>query len=104
MLRAISEIAVAMSVCSVLEKPHAAESSRPLCLASTTSVSRPMGTHTSTGTMAAPSEPRREERQTFFQIECRCDAVERQSELDHRERDFGLDADHDRVGAAKPRG
>ena len=46
MLRAISEIAVAIRVWSVAEKPARAAISRPFCRATTTSASRDTGTRT----------------------------------------------------------
>src|SRR5437763_16160691 len=54
MLRAISEMAAAMTVWSPLENPASAASSRPFCRALTTSTSDVIGTSSSSAT-GAPS-------------------------------------------------
>src|SRR6267378_8172787 len=54
MLRAISEIAAAMTVCSPLENPATAANARPCCLASTTSTSAAIGRRSSSPTLARP--------------------------------------------------
>src|SRR5213592_724442 len=51
-LRAISEIAAAMTVCSPLENPATAASARPCCLASTTSTSAAIVRRSSSPTAA----------------------------------------------------
>src|SRR5689334_7622736 len=112
MLRAISEIAAAMTVCSPLENPATAASARPCCRASTTSTSAAIGRRSSSPTAArlfgfglhdalfgAPVE----EGETFFEVQHRRHALQRQSELHHGERDVGLDADDDRLGTAQAR-
>src|SRR5919201_4449382 len=104
MLRAISEIASAMIVWSVVENPMALASSRPFCRAVTMSVSRSMGTCTSPDTMTAPFGKASDVIETLFEIERRDHALETEPELHHREGDLGLDADHNRVGAAQLRG
>src|SRR5919197_3763898 len=103
MLRAISEIASAMIVWSVVENPMALASSRPFCRAVTMSVSRSMRTWTSPDTMTAPVGKTAHAIEAFFEVERRGHPLEVEPELHHRERDFGLDADHDGVGAAQLR-
>src|ERR1700716_3399560 len=104
MLRAISEIASAIIVWSMLENPVAAASSRPFWRAVTMSVSRSIETHISTGTMTALPRDFAEVREALLKVEGRCHALQRQTELDHREGDVGLDTDHDRAGTTKLRG
>src|SRR2546425_9659487 len=112
MLRAISEMAAAMTVCSPLEKPATAANARPCCRASTTSTSAAIGRRSSSPTAArllgfgfegAFFGPASQEGQTFLEVEHRRNAFERQTELDHREGNVGLDADDHRFGAAQPR-
>src|SRR6266542_5215606 len=104
MLRAISEMAVATSVCSVMERPCAAASSRPFWRAVTMSPSCSMATRVSP-TIAGALPPRlADEREALLQVERRRDAVEREPELDHREGDLRLDPHHHRARAAQPRG
>src|SRR5881275_2176917 len=99
MLRAISEMAAAMTVCSPLENPATAANARPCCRASTTSTSAAIGRRSSSPTAArllrfvvegaffgAPVE----ERQAFLEVQHGGDALQRQAELHHRERDIGL--------------
>src|SRR5215472_10517635 len=97
MLRAISEMASAMMVCSVLEKPMPPASARPFWRAVTMSSSRSIGTWTSAGTTAAPPCEGCQVIETFFEIERRYDALEVQAQLHHGERDVWLDADNDRA-------
>src|SRR5262245_55806014 len=59
-----------------------------------------MRTRTS-GSMSAILEALVEEGEAFLQIERGGHVLQRESELDHRERDLGLNADDDGVGAAK---
>src|SRR5258707_11678004 len=103
MLRAISEMAAVMTVCSPLENPATAANARPCCLASTTSTSAAIGSRSSSPTVARPLElvveaalfgAAIQESETFLEVEHRGDAPERQTELHHGERDVGLDA-HD---------
>src|SRR2546421_593287 len=112
MLRAISEMAAAMTVCSPLEKPATAANARPCCRASTTSTSAAIDRRSSSPTAArllgfgfegAFFGPASQEGQTFLEVEHRRNAFERQTELDHREGNVGLDADDHRFGAAQPR-
>src|SRR6266581_4613321 len=83
MLRAISEMAAAMTVWSPLENPASAASSRPFC-------------------RALPALPI-QKGEPLLEVECGRDALERQAELHHREGDLGLDADDHRFGPAQPR-
>src|SRR5256884_7307642 len=112
MLRAIAEMAAAMTVCSPLEKPATAANARPCCRASTTSTSAAIDRRSSSPTAArllgfgfegAFFGPASQEGQTFLEVEHRRNAFERQPELDHREGNVGLDADDHRFGAAQPR-
>src|SRR5438132_12592580 len=92
MLRAISEMAAAMTVWSPLENPASAASSRPFCRALTTSTSDVIGTSSSSATgypaphaleplLALPiqiGEPLLEVERCGHALEC-------QAELHHRE-------------------
>src|SRR5947207_1517233 len=109
MLRAISEMAAAMTVWSPLENPASAASSRPFCRALTTSTSDVIGTSSSSATgapslfvEALPALPI-QKGEPLFEVERGRDALERQAELHHREGDLGLDADDHRFGPAQPR-
>src|SRR3989454_6920503 len=110
MLRAISEIAAAITVWSPLEKPASAARSRPRCRAVTTSVSAVIGIRRSSATVDA-SRPTLdaelrllvEEQQAFLEIQRRGHALEREAELDHGESDLGLNPDDHRLRAAQPR-
>src|SRR5881394_984739 len=110
MLRAISEMAAAMTVCSPLENPATAARARPCWRASTTSTSAAIGRRSSSPTAArllwfgfehAFFGATIQEGQPLFQVQHGRDAFERQTELHHRERDVGLDADDDGLGAAQ---
>src|SRR2546425_6741791 len=104
MLRATSEMAVAISVCSVLPNPLAAASSRPFWRATTMSVSHSTGTRTSSGMVAAPLAPCAQELEAFLQIQRGGHALEREAELHHGKCHLGLDPHHHRLGAAQPGG
>src|ERR671914_2248711 len=101
MLRATSEMAVAMSVRSVLENPAAAASRRPSWRAVTMSSSVMIGTRISFVTVAGLLDELVQEGQSLLEIERGVHALEVEPELDHRESDLGLDADHDRLRAAQ---
>src|SRR4051812_19350 len=102
MLRAISEIAVAISVRSVLENPSRAASALPWARAVRTSRSEPMSTRSSFSTVAQlPLLEALKQRQSFLEVERGGDALQVQPQLDHREGDLGLDADDHRLGAAQ---
>src|SRR5262252_4440349 len=105
MLRAISEIAVAMMVSSLPEKPILCASSRPFRRASTISPSCAMTTCVASGAtgclvISATAQPRA----AFFLVERGRNPVEREAELHHGERDVRLDADDHGVRTAQPRG
>src|SRR5438105_3453944 len=109
MLRAISEIAAAITVWSPLENPASAAKSRPRCRAVTTSTSAVMGMSNSSATVetsrsAVDSELGLdiEERQAFFQVEGGRHALERQPELHHRKRHLGLDSHDHRIPPPQP--
>src|ERR1051325_1209144 len=109
MLRAISEIAAAITVWSPLENPASAARSRPRWRAVTTSTAAVMGISNSSATVEAPrpavdAELRLdvEERQTLFQVERGRHPLEREPELHHRERHLWLDPDDHRLRAAQP--
>src|SRR3989442_9967623 len=94
MLRAISEMAAAMTVCSPLENPATAANARPCCRASTTSTSAAIGRRSSSPTAArflgfvledALFGAAVEEGETFFEVQHRGHALQRQPELHHRE-------------------
>src|SRR6266550_1331465 len=110
MLRAISEMAAAMTVCSPLENPATAANARPCCLASTTSTSAAIDSRSSSPTLARPLGfglevalfgPAIQEREAFFEVEHRRDAFERQAELHHGECHVGLDSHDNGLGAAE---
>src|SRR4051794_1665113 len=101
MLRATSEMAVAIRVWSVPEKPPAAAISRPFWRAATTSASAAIGIRASAVTDRALSARPAQELQPFLEVEGRRDAVERQAELDHGERDLRLNSDHHRLGTTQ---
>src|SRR4051794_3898723 len=103
MLRATSEIAVAMIVRSLPEKPARAARSRPFCRAATMSPSRLMGTQVSScATGGIFAFPGGQQLQTLLEIERGGDVVERQSELGHGDCHVRLDADDHRLRAAQP--
>src|SRR2546422_11145155 len=109
MLRAISEMAAAMTVCSPLENPATAASARPCCRASTTSTSAAIGRRSSSPTAArslgfgferALFGPAIQEGEAFLEVQHRRHALEREAELHHGERDVGLNAHDDRLRSA----
>src|SRR3954466_14562495 len=98
MLRAISEIAVASSVWSVLGMSRLTASARARWRAVTTSASESIAIR-SAGSGA--KEPRLEEREPFFEVERGLHILEAHAELDHRERDLGLDPHDHGLGASQ---
>src|SRR5882762_2964640 len=97
MLRAISEMAAAITVWSPLENPASAARSRPRWRAVTTSTSAAIGISTSSATVDAPraaldAELRLvvEEQQSFLEVQRGGHALEREPQLHHGERDLGL--------------
>src|SRR5919107_1672698 len=104
MLRATSEMAVARSVRSVLDKPSSEPIARASCRAVTTSASVRIATRTSSATdVRLPVELAPEEREALLEVERRVYVLEVHPQLHHRERDLGLDPDDHRLGAAQPR-
>src|SRR5438093_10951667 len=110
MLRAISDIAAAITVWSPLENPASAARSRPRCRAVTTSTSAAIGISRSSATLDPSRSPLDaelhlpvEERQTLLEIERGRDALERQAELHHRERNLGLNPDDHGFRPPQPR-
>src|SRR5438093_5580821 len=110
MLRAISELAAAITVWSPLEHPASAARSRPRCRAVTTSTSAAIGISRSSPTIDTSRSPLDaelrlsvEERQALLEIERGRDALERQAELHHRERDLRLNPDDHGFRAAQAR-
>src|SRR5206468_10589231 len=104
MCRASSELAVAPTAMSVDGNPTWDASSRPFCRAATTSESQSIETRTSSAMGANLLVSLRfavEVRQAFLQIQRGRDPLEREPELDHRERHLRLDADDDGLGAAQ---
>src|SRR6266851_8607881 len=99
MLRAISDIAVAINVRSVTEKLSRPASSRPRCRAMTMSWSFAMGTTISSTTEVGPLGQLVEERQSLLEIEGGVDLLKGEAKLHHRERHFRLYA-HDHRGSS----
>src|SRR5437879_10956735 len=92
MLRASSEMAVAISVASLTVKPVCSATARPCCRAVTTSLSDAIRIWVSAakGNTAPSVHAARfllQVRQAFLQIERGGDVLQRQSELYHREGD-----------------
>src|SRR5512133_3471855 len=103
MLRATSEMAVTISVRSMLEKPSWAESSRPCSRASTTSASELTATRISPVTVAGLLRLRVQEGETLLEVESGMHILETHPELDHREGHLGLDPDDHRLSPAQSR-
>src|SRR5258708_28342709 len=101
MLRAISEIAVAIRVRSLPENPICDARFRPFCRAATMSPSWVMGTRVSScDTANILAHPGGQQVQTLFEIKSRGDTIERQLKLHHRKGDFGLNSDDHHFRAA----
>src|SRR6266550_6445316 len=110
MLRAISEMAAAITVWSPLENPASAATSRPRCRAVTTSTSVAMGISSSSATVdasraAVDAELRLlvEEQEAFLEVQRGGHALEREPELNHGERHLGLNPDDHGLRTAQPR-
>src|SRR6185437_9144925 len=103
MLRATSDMAVTISVRSMLEKPSSADSSRPFSRASTTSASELTWTRTSSVTVGGLLELRVEERESLLEVQGGVYVFEAHPELDHREGHLGLNPNYHRLCAAQPR-
>src|SRR3981081_871644 len=98
MLRATSEMAVAMKVRSVLENPSFSASSRPFWRASTISVSAAMGIRASPSTAVAAPRPRPlvQVGEALLAVQGGVDVLQAHTELDHGEGNLGLDPHDDR--------
>src|SRR5262245_366727 len=107
MLRATSEIAVAMTVRSLGEKPNLDASERPSCRAVTMSAADPMETSLSAESLGMPGGARSdgcaggcvEVGEPLLEVERGCHVLEGEPELDHGEGYLGLDAHDDRLRA-----
>src|SRR3954454_7998561 len=82
MFRATSEMAVASSVRSVLEKPSSVPIARASCRARTTSASDSIGTRTlSAGATRLPADLLLQEREPLLEVERGVDVLEVHAEL-----------------------
>src|SRR3954447_3135668 len=104
MLRATSEIAVAISVGSGRGKPSRSAMARPSARAVTRSASVVMATRTSSSIHYVPLSQAIEERDRLVEVERHAQRLQVETELHHCDRHIGLDADDDRRGAAQARG
>src|SRR5215211_6926008 len=104
MLRAISEIAVAMSVASVREKPSLVASARPCARASMMCSSESIGTCTASSTVMRVLHQSVEHLETLLEVQGRVHGLEVELELHHRHRNVGLDSDDHGLSAAQPCG
>src|SRR4051812_9874190 len=103
MLRATSEIAVASSVWSVLDSSRSAASWRARCRAVTTSASDSIAIRLSaSAATVARLLPGLQQREALLEVERGQHVLEAHPELDHGERDLGLDADDHGRRAAQP--
>src|SRR3954471_8585344 len=99
MLRAISEIAVASSVWSVLGMSSPLASERARWRAVTTSASDWIAIRS---TSSSAKVTRLQEREPLLEVERGLHVLEAHPELDHGEGHLGLDADDHGLGAAQP--
>src|SRR5690348_2538534 len=95
MLRAISEMAVAITIRSTPAKPSCSASSRPCWRAAT--MSRSCSTRITASPSRTNARTDAKVREPLLQVESRRRVAEREAELDHRESHVGLDADDDRL-------
>src|SRR5690625_4861179 len=106
MFRASSEMAVAIIVTSVSEKPRSWASWCPACRAVTMSSRCATSTTMSSDTVASDRLPLCElavqQRKPLLQIQGGVHVVEREAQLDHRTGNLGLDTDDHRLRAAQP--
>src|SRR5579859_493985 len=100
-LRATSEMAVAITVRSLPLNPALAASCRPSSLAVTISAPELTAMRTSFFTGAFPLSSLVQQGQTFFEIQCSLHFSQRQAQLHHGKRNLGLDADDRRLGATQ---
>src|SRR5947207_2902907 len=101
MLRATSEMAVAMRASSGEGKPSSVASARPALRATTMSASEWIGMLISSSIAASPELPAQLE-QSLVEVERGVDVAQRHPELHHREGHVGLDPDQHRLGPAQP--
>src|SRR5437868_2236645 len=101
MLRAISEMAAAISVISDPAKPSSVASSRPCCRAVTMSIVEWISKRISSAGFCMMLGFQIQEGQALLEIEGGAHPLEGQAELNHGEGHLGLDADDYRVGAAE---
>src|SRR5437773_1220487 len=107
MLLASSEIAVATTARSVEGNPHCDASCRPFWRAQTMSASQSIDTRTSSAmsadlmTGSIPLAVAVKVGEALFQVQRGCHALQREPQLDHRERDLRLDSHDDRLGSAQ---
>src|SRR5881396_2614713 len=104
MLRAISEIAVASRVWSVLGMSRPAASARARWRAVTTSASDSIAIRSAcSGGTVARLLAGLEQREPLLEVERRLHVLEAHPELDHGEGHLGLDPDDHRLGPAQAR-
>src|SRR5215203_766824 len=103
MLRATSEMAVAIRVGSGRGKPSRSAMARPSDRAATRSASELMETRTSSSILCVPPGQAIEQRYRRIQVECNAERLQVQMELHDRDRHIRLDADDDGLGAAQLR-
>src|SRR5512133_903412 len=103
MLRATSEIAVAINVGSGRGKPSRSAMARASARAVTRSASVAMATRTSSSIHCVPLSQAIEERDRLVEVARYAQRLQVEAELHHRDRHVRLDADDDRVGAAQAR-
>src|SRR6202521_1968801 len=105
MFRASSEMDVAMSVASPVEKPSSIARARPFCRAVTISWSELMATRISPALTVSLSvrvlEFLSQVSQTFLQVQRRSDAFQCQPKLHHCKRHFRLNPDYNRFRSAQ---
>src|SRR5258708_6151761 len=102
MLRATSEMAVAMRVRSVRENPSWAARSLPIWRAATMSVSADTVMRTSSATALAALEHPVEVRQPLLEVKGGVDLFHAHAELNHGEGHLGLDPDDDHHRPSQP--
>src|ERR687893_1267252 len=103
MLRATSEMAVAISVASVEEQPIWAASSRPDCRATTMSPSVEMTILMRPSDTQSPAQSDVEEGEALLEVQGGVHVLEPEPELHHREGDLGLHAHDHGVRPAQQR-
>src|SRR5919197_1420539 len=101
MLRPTSEIAVAISVASVREKPRRSASARPSARAGTMSPSDATEMQISSGIVVSVVGPAVEEGKSFLEVESRVERLEIELELHHRDGDVRTDPDDHRLRSSQ---